>query len=257
LLVVCPIHVPLLISVTVTVTTAYSAQNSTSFFAAKVSVWVPAVLGVKEYVFPSISQSGRQWMSLSPNELESMNAPLAQMRGRVAVFGLGLGYFAFMAAQKAEVCEICVVEREQQAIDLFKNQILPGLPNGEKIQIVQEDAFFFAKNSMKNAGFDTAFVDLWHDVSDGAAMYARMRALEKHSGGTRFSYWMENALLSNLRFRLVSMLMDADDGLPTPLLDYFCGADTIGLFSRVEALLDAKNLCQLAKIWPYEMLESV
>ena len=56
----------------------------------------------------------------------------------------------------------------------------------EKIDIVRQDAFEFATNCMSDGYYDHAFVDLWHDVSDGYPLYKQMKALEKNSPNTLF-----------------------------------------------------------------------
>ena len=55
---------------------------------------------------------------------------------------------------------------------------------------------------------DHAFVDLWHDVSDGYPLYKQMKALEKNSPNTLFSYWIEDSLLSHLRWELFHRMSD-------------------------------------------------
>ena len=42
-------------------------------------------------------------MSLKPNEIETMEQPIENANGNILVYGLGLGYFAFMASQKNSV----------------------------------------------------------------------------------------------------------------------------------------------------------
>ena len=52
----------------------------------------------KEYRFPAVSQGGREWMLITPNEIETMKVPVEEAFGDVVTYGLGLGYFAFMAS---------------------------------------------------------------------------------------------------------------------------------------------------------------
>ena len=126
-----------------------------------------------------------------------MAPALAQVRGRVAVMGLGLGYFAFMASESPDVHAVTVIERDADVIALFERHILPQLAHRDKLRLVRADAFEFAQAGLH--GFDCAFVDLWHDVSDGAPMYLRMKALEARSPGVRFFYWIETSIRCFLR----------------------------------------------------------
>ena len=82
---------------------------------------------------------------------------------------------------------------------LFKEHILPKMPNAHKIKIVNADAFEYAEKVMPGEHFDLAFVDTWRDASDGAPMYKKMKALEHLSKGTEFLYWIENFLISRIR----------------------------------------------------------
>ena len=91
---------------------------------------------------------------------------------------------------------------------LFREHILPQFPKKEKIDIVRQDAFEFATNCMSDGYYDHAFVDLWHDVSDGYPLYKQMKALEKNSPNTLFSYWIEDSLLSHLRWELFHRMSD-------------------------------------------------
>ena len=63
------------------------------------------------------------------------------------------------------------------------------------------DAFDFAKNEMKKSHFDTAFVDLWHDVSDGLDLYLKMKKHEEYSTA-KFRYWIEKSILSHMRWQV-------------------------------------------------------
>ena len=145
---------------------------------------------------PMVEQDGREWMTVTPSERNTMLGDIAAARGNVAVFGLGLGYYAFMVSQKPEVARITVIERDPAVIALFREYILPQFPNRQKITLVQADAYDYAAHMQ---GFDTAYVDIWHDVLDGVEMYLKMKRLEPASPQTRFLYWIEPSMLAWLR----------------------------------------------------------
>ena len=81
----------------------------------------------------------------------------------------------------------------------MKKHILPQFKNGNKIRIIQADAFEYAENEMPKENYDLAFVDTWRDASDGAPMYKRMKALEPLSPNTKFMYCIEGFLKSRIR----------------------------------------------------------
>lgn len=145
------------------------------------------------FEYPAALENGREWMTVTPNEIETMRAPVARARGHVLAFGLGLGYFAFMAAQKEQVESVTVIERERAIIELFRETLLPQFPHGEKIRVVQADAFEYAC-ALPEGAFDFAFTDLWHDVSDGLPMQRAMRALLERVPGLDAAYWIEDTM---------------------------------------------------------------
>jgi len=192
------------------------------------------------FSFPAVMENGNEWMTVTPNEVETMREAVKRARGDVAAFGLGLGYFAFMAARKENVRSVTVIERDERVISLFEKHILPQFPQKEKIRIVWEDAFRYAGRGMKH---DFAFVDLWHDVSDGTGLYIKMKKLERFSPDTEFSYWIEKSLLSHMRFHLfwkIRDAMEAGDEVSLP------GAEEIAGFETVERMMEDSYLRKLA-----------
>ncbi len=148
----------------------------------------------EEFSFPTVYENGVEWMAIKPNEIETMRPHIEKMSGDVVVFGLGLGYFAYMASIKNEVTSVTVVERSEDAIALFKEHILPQFPDPEKVRVVHSDAFEFAEDQMEKGGYDTVFTDLWHDPSDGVELYLKMKEYENKLPNAQFVYWIEKTL---------------------------------------------------------------
>ena len=146
----------------------------------------------RSFEFPAIREDGRVWMTVTPNEINTIQPAVRQSRGKVLTYGLGLGYYAFHCLLKDEVESVTVVERNPAVIDMFRKHLLPFFPRREALHIVQADAFDYAANVMSGEGFDTVFTDLWHDVADGLPLYHRMKALEVP--GPRYLYWIEKTL---------------------------------------------------------------
>ena len=156
----------------------------------------------KEFSYPTVFENGREWMAIKPNEIETMKDSVKNARGRVLVYGLGIGYFAYMVSEKNEVDTVTIVERDQNVIDLFNKYILPQFPNKAKITIVKSDAFDYAKNKMGNGSFNYIFTDLWHDVSDGVDLYVKMKKYEALCPNSHFDYWIEKSILSSIRWSI-------------------------------------------------------
>ena len=194
---------------------------------------------------PIVEENGREWMTVTPSEINTMTAHIQMVRGKVAVFGLGLGYYAFMASQKSDVSQVVVVERDPEVIALFREFILPQFPHDEKIKIVQDDAYWYAE-TMGKEHFDWAYVDIWHDVLDGVEMYLRMKRLENCAPDTRFLYWIEPSMLAWLRGMALMEIEEKKEGPMTK---------TLGEVESVEALLDALSDEGLRKIAAHIPLE--
>ncbi len=144
----------------------------------------------REYEYPCILESGREWMLITPNEIETMRSPISQCFGKVLTYGLGLGYFVFHASNKFCVESITVVEKDERVIDIFRKHILPQFPHSEKIKVVCDDALHFA--AKKSDGYDFVFADIWHDPTDGCELYLILKMLEK--SGAKYAYWIEDTI---------------------------------------------------------------
>lgn len=70
--------------------------------------------------FPVILENNRVWMSVVPSEIRSMEKDIEAAKGKVITYGLGLGYYAFMASEKEEVESVTVVEMSRDVISLLK-----------------------------------------------------------------------------------------------------------------------------------------
>ena len=148
--------------------------------------------------YPAVYENGREWMAIKPSEIRSMEEPVKAVSGRVVTFGLGLGYYTFMVSQKPSVESITVVERDPSIIDLFRTYLLPQFPHREKVQLVQADALEYLQHLPQ---YDYAFVDLWHDASDGLPLYLQVKAMAQRYPGTQFLYWVERTLQSAERWK--------------------------------------------------------
>ncbi|MDD7179810.1 MAG: hypothetical protein SPF67_01190 [Eubacteriales bacterium] len=148
----------------------------------------------KEFSYPAVLESGTEWMLITPNEINTMRAPISGAHGKVLTYGLGLGYFAYMVSEKESVSSVTIVERDKNAISLFRDIILPQMPRKDKINIICDDAFYFAETRLADSDFDFVFADIWHDPSDGVPAYNRLKATEKYLPSADFSYWIEKTL---------------------------------------------------------------
>lgn len=147
----------------------------------------------EDFYFPAIYENNRLWMSVTPNEINTMKEPIYKASGHVLTFGLGLGYFAYMTSLKKEVIDVTIVEKDQDVIDLFQKMILPQFKTKAKLKIIHDDAYHFIQN-MNDETYNFVFIDIYHDASDGLTTYNRFKVLEKKFKKTTFSYWIEKTI---------------------------------------------------------------
>lgn len=161
----------------------------------------------KDYSYPSLSLFDREWMSLNPFEIRTMETPIICARGKVLTLGLGLGYFAYMAHLKDEVKEVHIVEMDIELIKVFNEYLLPLFPYKEKIHIHKADAFYFVED-VKDGDYDFIFSDLWHDVGDGLPMYLKLKERLRNFKLTQCHYWIEGSLITRLRMLVIGIIRD-------------------------------------------------
>ena len=152
------------------------------------------VLGyfTRPFAYPVLTENGREWMTATPNEINTIRPMAEAAHGHVLTLGLGLGYFAFHALLNPRVERVTAVERSADAIRLFRERILPAFPRPERLTILQADAFAAAPALYRSGQYDFVFADLWHDAADGLPMYERLKKMEVP--GSEYRYWIEKTL---------------------------------------------------------------
>lgn len=142
----------------------------------------------KPFSYPAVYENDRLWMSVTPNEINTMKKPVEEAFGNVCTIGLGLGYYTYMVSLKDNVSSITVIERDMEAVELFKKYILPQIPNQNKIKIILDDAFHYLEHL--DCPYDYLFIDIWHDVSDGLPLYKKLKPFEEKYPNIQFRYWI-------------------------------------------------------------------
>ena len=195
-------------------------------YGSNYSIKMGLMMFKSNYIYPSISLYDTEWMSLNQHEIRTMEVPIQLARGKVLTLGLGLGYFAYMAAIKEEVKEVHIVEMDLELINLFNKYLLPLFPYPEKIHIHKADAFHFIK-TIKDKDYDYIFSDLWHDVSDGYESYIILKRAFKDFTYTRCTYWIEDSIIAYLRLLIIGIIKD----------EYYKNS---GLYDKTQLLIKEK-----------------
>lgn len=118
-------------------------------------------------------QDDEDWMVDAPSEAATNNAPAARAHGKVLTFGLGIGYFIFMAMRNPAVKEITVVESSAEVIAMFERFLYPQFPHDIPVHFIHGDAFDYFNEDFIS-GFDYVYTDIWKSSSDGLAIMERL-----------------------------------------------------------------------------------
>lgn len=180
------------------------------------------------YNYMSVLENNREWMTITPNEIETMQKHIDNANGNVLTFGLGLGYYAYMVSQKMNVEKVTIVEKDLNIIKMFKENVLPFFPNQHKINIIHDDAFHYLQNNnLQNINY--VFIDIWHDVQDGIYLYLQFKGIEDNYE-VAFNYWIEDEIILLIR-KIVIRIID----------EQLSGIDTINVQQENKSLKELYN----------------
>ena len=155
----------------------------------------------KKFSYLALTEGNNIWMSLNPNEIETMKPYINKGKGNVLVLGLGMGYVPFMLARKEEVKTITIIEKDRIVISLFNSLIYPHFVHKEKIKIIEDDALKFLQKTKKEPRFDYVFADLWHNPEDGLPLFVSLKKIDKS-----IDCWLETSLFALLRRCMITLL---------------------------------------------------
>ena len=162
----------------------------------------------KPFSYKALFEGKDLWMSLNPNEINTMATTIEKAKGRVLVLGLGMGYITYMLSQKKNVSSITVIERNKENIALFKKHLFSLFPNKTKITIIEDDAINFVKHYFK---YDYIFADLWFTPEDGLEYYLKLKDIEKKNN-IKIDYWLETSLKQMKRRYLIELIKEQLEG---------------------------------------------
>ena len=158
-----------------------------------------------KFLYLALTEGNNVWMSLNPNEIETMKPYIKKGKGNVLVLGLGMGYVSYMMSLKDEVKSITIIEKDKEIIALFKKTLLPQFVNKNKIKIIEDDAISYLN---KNNKYDYIFADLWHDPEDGLSLFVQLKRICKN-----IDCWLEVSLYQMLRRCMITLLEEQLEGM--------------------------------------------
>nr|DAG67923.1 MAG TPA: Ribosomal protein L11 methyltransferase [Caudoviricetes sp.] len=176
----------------------------------------------EEFKYPVIFQKSinSTWMSVSPNEVFTMEKAIKNAKGKVLTLGCGMGYFAYMASIKEDVDSVTIIELEQSVIDLFETCLLSQFENKNKITVIKADAVEYLKN-MEDGDFDYCFADIWIGIEDIIPYFA-VKEIGRKLRKTKIDYWIEDSfaiLLSSYVWIEIIKSFSKSNNIPIPPID--------------------------------------
>ncbi len=131
------------------------------------------------------------WMLDVPGESNTMDPFAKKAKGDVLVFGLGIGYFVYMAMENPNVKSITVIEKDKKIIDLFMTHLYPQFPKDIELHVICEDAFnYFNHQQLKK--YDYVFVDIYQSSDDGILIIEKL--LEQYLPPLNLvDFWIESS----------------------------------------------------------------
>lgn len=145
----------------------------------------------ESYQAAFLYQNDEVWMLDAPSEAETINPYAQKAFGNVLTYGLGIGYFPFMAMLNSKVKCITVIEKSKSVIEMFNQYIKPQFPNEIEFNIIEGDAFDWFNEDTLNR-YDYIFVDIWQSNQDGLLIIEQL--LEKYNPPlSKVDFWIETS----------------------------------------------------------------
>ena len=155
----------------------------------------------KKFPYLALLKNNEIWMSLNPNEIKTMAPDIQKANGHVLVLGLGMGYVAYMMANKKEVKSVTIIEKDSNVINIFNNLLWPSFNNKGKIKIINDDAIGYLKRKQKD--YDYIFADIWHSPDDGLPLFLKIKKINRN-----IDCWLEVSMYALLRRCMFTLLYE-------------------------------------------------
>jgi hypothetical protein len=180
------------------------------------------------------------WMMNVPSESMTIDPIASKVSNKVLTFGLGIGYFVFMALQNKNVDSIEIVENDLRVIEYFNSYIKPYFPHQEKITIHHGNALDWMSKNLKS--YDHLFIDTYQNDEDG--LYWWLQGCERIKGleYNQVHYWIESSITSMMRQCILDAILDQHHQYQG--LAQRCNAKTKAYFNQNDVHLESVEACK-------------
>ncbi len=152
-------------------------------------------------------QDEKDWMMDAPSEAATNDVPAAKAHGNVLTFGLGIGYFIYMALQNPAVTSITCIENSPQVIEMFQRYLYPQFPHEKTVTILSGDAYALF-NEEYLSKYDYVFTDIWQSSQDGLACIEKL-LMQYLPPKEKADFWIEDSCLE-IMWTLIYLYFDAN-----------------------------------------------
>lgn len=165
-----------------------------------------------------LDKNDETWMSIIPHEINTMKEDISKIKGNIVVYGLGLGYFIYLASLKEDINKIIVIEKDIEIINIFNKYLLPLFNNKskDKIIILNDDAFSFNETKLVNNKYianniliNYCYIDIYHNPLDALSSYIRFIRNESKNSNITYLYWIEDSIICYIRRIIISIFEEA------------------------------------------------
>lgn len=201
-------------------------------------------------------RQGKIKATVSLQDIAEMNKQIHTIKGNIALFGLGVGYQAYMLSEKDSVSSITIVENDEETISSFEKTVLPICSHPEKIKIIQTDPYKYINNMSDGSSHFAIFCN--HDTSNDLEQYLKLKTICKRFKSTKTIYWFEQDHIELCRDWIVTRILQSaekvfhvkkpiakiEPDLPyvNMFLDKICDKITISRPSDIAAALSSRNI---------------
>lgn len=180
------------------------------------------------------------WMMNVPSESMTIDPIANQVSKKVLTFGLGIGYFVFMALQNKNVETVDVVENDIRVIEYFNSYIKPYFPHQEKITIHHGNAFDWMSKNLTE--YDHLFIDTYQNDEDG--LFWWLQGCERIKGlkYDQVHYWIESSITSIMRQCILHVILDQH--YPVQGLSQRCLLKVRAYFNKNDVHIESVEACK-------------
>ena len=152
---------------------------------------------------PMLTLEDKGYVILNPNFFLTQQKHLPVASGHVLVLGGEAGYFLYMAQRKDSVSKVTLVENNPDTLAFIRTCVLPIC--SDKVEIIEADPLYFLEDH--HEAWNMIYGNCWRNSVEGTGMYLHLKQFEKQFRKTKFSYWLEDSILANIKSSILVDLM--------------------------------------------------